>query len=44
MGSSDQVSGGKLVKKAFNTKNGEFAEVGAAGTGVTSKTFEKGKS
>ena len=36
--------GGKLVKKAFNTKNGEFAEVGAAGTGVTSKTFEKGKS
>ena len=36
--------GGKLVKKAFNTKNGEFAEVGAAGTGVTSKTFEKGRS
>ena len=35
---------GKLVKKAFNTKNGEFAEVGAAGTGVTDKTFEKGKS
>ena len=36
--------GGKFVKKAFNTKNGEFAEVGAAGTGVTDKTFEKGKS
>ena len=36
--------GGKMVKKAFNTKNGEFAEVGAAGTGVTDKTFEKGKS
>ena len=39
-----KLVGGKLVKKAFNTKNGEFAEVGAAGTGVTSKTFEKGKS
>ena len=39
-----KLIGGKLVKKAFNTKNGEFAEVGAAGTGVTSKTFEKGKS
>ena len=35
---------GKPVKKAFNTKNGEFAEVGAAGTGVSDKTFEKGKS
>ncbi|BCU98654.1 MAG: hypothetical protein CM15mV23_0350 [Eurybiavirus sp.] len=39
-----KLVGGKLVKKAFNTKNGEFAEVGAAGTGVTDKTFEKGKS
>ena len=39
-----KLIGGQLVKKAFNTKNGEFAEVGAAGTGVTSKTFEKGKS
>ena len=39
-----KLIGGLLVKKAFNTKNGEFAEVGAAGTGVTSKTFEKGKS
>ena len=39
-----KLIGGKLVKKAFNTKNGEFAEVGAAGTGVTDKTFEKGKS
>ena len=39
-----KLVGGKLVKKAFNTKNGEFAEVGAPGTGVTSKTFEKGKS
>ena len=39
-----KLEGGKLVKKAFNTKNGEFAEVGAPGTGVTSKTFEKGKS
>ena len=35
---------GKFVKKAFNTKNGEFAEVGAPGTGVSEKTFEKGKS
>ena len=35
---------GKMVKKAFNTKNGEFAEVGAAGTGVSESTFEKGKS
>ena len=39
-----KLIGGKLVKKAFNTKNGEFAEVGAAGTGVSDKTFEKGKS
>ena len=37
-----KLVGGKLVK-AFNTKNGG-AEVGAAGTGVTDKTFEKGKS
>ena len=44
MGSVTKLIGGQLVKKAFNTKNGEFAEVGAAGTGVTSKTFEKGKS
>ena len=36
--------GGKLIKKAFNTRNGEFSEVGAAGTGVTEKTFEKGTS
>jgi len=35
---------GKFVKQAFNTKNGEFAEVGAPGTGVSEKTFEKGKS
>ena len=39
-----KLVGGKLVKKAFNTKNGEFAEVGAAGTGVSESTFEKGKS
>ena len=39
-----KLIGGKLVKKAFNTKNGEFAEVGAAGTGVSESTFEKGKS
>jgi hypothetical protein len=39
-----KLIGGKFVKKAFNTKNGEFAEVGAAGTGVTSRTFESGKS
>ena len=35
---------GKPVKKAFNTRNGEFAEVGASGTGVTDKSFENGKS
>ena len=35
---------GKPVKKAFNTRSGEFAEVGAPGTGVTDKSFEKGKS
>ena len=39
-----KLIGGKFVKKAFNTKNGEFAEVGAPGTGVSEKTFEKGKS
>ena len=35
---------GVMTKKAFNTRTGEFAEVGAAGTGVTEATFEKGKS
>ena len=35
---------GKFVKKAFNTVTGEFAEVGAPGTGISSKSFEKGKS
>ena len=35
---------GKMVKKAFNTKNGEFANVGAKGTGVSDRSFEKGKS
>ena len=35
---------GVMTKRAFNTKTGEFAEVGAAGTGVTEATFEKGKS
>ena len=35
---------GKPVKKAFNTRSGEFAEVGAPGTGVSDKSFEKGKS
>ena len=35
---------GKPIKKAFNTRNGEFAEVGAPGTGVTDKSFENGKS
>ena len=39
-----KLIGGKFVKKAFNTKNGEFAEVGAAGTGVSESTFESGKS
>ena len=39
-----KLIGGKFVKQAFNTKNGEFAEVGAPGTGVSEKTFEKGKS
>ena len=41
---STTMIAGKMVKKAFNTKNGEFAEVGAAGTGVVASTFEKGKS
>ena len=35
---------GKPVKKAFNTRSGEFAEVGAPGTGVSDKSYEKGKS
>ena len=39
-----KLENGKFKKKAFNTKNGEFAEVGAPGTGVTDKSFEKGKS
>ena len=39
-----KLIGGKFVKQAFNTKNGEFAEVGAAGTGVSESTFESGKS
>ena len=35
---------GKMTKRAFNTKTGEYALVGAAGTGVSDSTFEKGKS
>ena len=38
------MENGKPVKKAFNTKSGEFAEVGAPGTGVSDQSFEKGKS
>ena len=38
------MENGKQVKKAFNTRSGEFAEVGASGTGVSDKSFEKGKS
>ena len=39
-----KLIGGKFVKKAFNTITGEFADVGAPGTGIVSSTFEKGKS
>ena len=38
------MENGKQVKKAFNTRSGEFAEVGASGTGVNDRSFEKGKS
>ncbi len=39
-----KLIGGKFVKKAFNTVTGEFADVGAPGTGIKSSSFEKGKS
>lgn len=35
---------GNYEKKGLNTKTGEITEVGASGTGITSGSFEKGKS
>ena len=39
-----KIVDGVEKKLGFNTKTGEYAEVGAAGTGISDQSFEKGKS
>ena len=39
-----KIVDGVEKKMGFNTKTGEYAEVGAAGTGISDQSFEKGKS